>query len=92
MYAGFTFVSIWGYRKPFTENGKEYRKKAIWIAIGIGTAYGLLTEIMQEYLVPGRIGSVYDWIADLLGSIIGALIAYFLLPDRNNLKNETLDK
>ena len=92
MYAGFVFVSIWGYRKPFTENGKEYRKKAVWIAIVIGASYGIVTELMQEFLIPTRTGSVYDWIADLLGSIIGAIIAYFFLHDRNNLKNEALDK
>ena len=92
MYAGFTFLSLWGYRKPFAENGKEYRKKAVWMAIGIGAAYGIVTEMIQEFLIPTRTGSVYDWIADLLGSIIGAIIAYFFLRDRNNLKNEALDK
>jgi VanZ family protein len=92
MYAGFTFASIWGYRKPFKENGDAYRWKAVWIAILIGIVYGALTEVMQETLIPGRTGSVYDWIADTIGSILGAIIAYFLLRDRNNLKNEALDK
>ena len=92
MYAGFTFASIWGYRKPFKEKGDAYRWKAVWIAILIGIVYGALTEVMQETLIPGRTGSVYDWIADTIGSILGAIIAYFLLRDRNNLKNEALDK
>ena len=64
----------------------------LWIAILIGIFYGALTEIMQETVVPGRTGSVYDWIADLVGCILGAIIAYFLLRDRNNLKNEALHK
>ena len=92
MYAGFVFASIWGYREPFRERGKAYRKKVLWIALGIGIAYGALTEIMQETLVPSRTGSVYDWIADVIGCILGAIIAYFFLRDRNNLKNEALDK
>ena len=92
MYAGFVFAILWGYRKPFKEKGKSYRQKALWIALSIGVVYGVLTEIMQETLVPGRTGSVYDWIADLIGCILGAIIAYFFLRDRNNLKNEALRK
>ena len=92
MYAGFAFAILWGYRKPFQENGKAYRRKALWITLVIGIAYGLLTEIMQETLVPGRTGNVYDWIADIIGCVLGAIIAYFLLRDRNNLKNEALHK
>ena len=92
MYAGFVFAMLWGYRKPFTENGKAFRRKALWITLIIGIMYGILTEIMQETLVPGRTGSVYDWLADVIGCILGAIIAYFLLHDRNNLKNEALHK
>ena len=92
MYAGFTFVSLWGYREPFRERGRAYRRKALWIAIVLGIAYGALTEIMQETLIPTRTGSLYDWIADTLGSILGAIFAQFFLRGRNNLKNATLDK
>lgn len=92
MYAGFVFACLWGYRKPFKENGSAFRRKALWISLGIGIVYGVLTELMQEFLIPGRIGSVYDWIADSIGCVLGAIIAYFLLRDRNNLKNEALHK
>ena len=92
MYAGFTFISLWGYRKPFCEQGRSYRKKASWIAIIIGIAYGALTEIMQETLIPSRTGSIYDWIADIIGSILGVIFAQIFLRNRNNLKNATLDK
>ena len=92
MYAGFTFASIWGYRKPFQERGNNYRKKALWIAIIIGIAYGAITEIIQETLIPTRTGSIYDWIADIIGSILGAIFAQILLRNRNNLKNATFGK
>ena len=92
MYAGFSFITVWGYRKPFKERGKAYRKKLLWVVTVIGIVYGALTEVMQETLIPLRTGSVYDWIADLLGSIIGAIIVYFFLRDRNNLKNEAFCK
>ena len=92
MYLGFAFITLWGYRKPFQENGKSYRRKALWLTLAIGIVFGALTEIMQEKLVPSRIGSVYDWIADIIGSIIGVTAYYFFNRNGNNLKNESLHK
>ena len=92
MYMGFTFITLWGYRKPYGENGKAYRNKALWITLAIGIAYGALTEVMQETLIPTRTGSVYDWIADIIGGVLGAGLYYFLFRNGNNLKNEALHK
>lgn len=92
MYAGFTFLCLWGYRIPFREKGRKYRTRALWIALAIGIVYGALTEIMQETLIPSRTGSIYDWIADIIGSAFGVLFAQIFLRDRNNLENEALDK
>lgn len=92
MFAGFTFATLWGYRKQYQENGKAYRQKAIWITVVIGITYGILTEVMQEYLIPKRIGSVYDWLADVIGCFLGACIYYFSHRKGNNLKNEAFCK
>ena len=76
MYAGFAFACLWGYRKQFVSNGSAYRKKAILLAIIISIAYGGLTEIMQEYLVPKRTGDWLDFLADSIGTGIGVLVFY----------------
>ena len=76
MYATFAFLCLWGYRKQFVTNGIEYRKRAIWLAVAISIAYGGLTELMQEFLVPTRTGDWIDFIADILGTGLGALIFY----------------
>ena len=76
MYAGFAFACLWGYRKQFVSNGSAYRKKAIILALVISIAYGGLTEIMQEYLVPKRTGDWMDFLADSIGTGIGVLIFY----------------
>ena len=76
MYAGFAFACLWGYRKQFVSNGSAYRKKAILLALVISIAYGGLTEIMQEYLVPKRTGDWLDFLADSIGTGIGVLIFY----------------
>ena len=76
MYATFAFLCLWGYRKQFIDNGSEYRKRAIWLAVIISFAYGGLTEIIQEALVPGRTGDWFDFLADGIGTVLGATVFY----------------
>ena len=92
MYMGFSFITVWGYRKPYQDQGKAYRKKVLWLVLAISLAFGGLTEIMQEYLIPSRTGSVYDWIADAIGSILGVVLYYFFHQSRNNLQNQSFCK
>ena len=76
MYAGFAFACLWGYRSQFVSKSLDYKKKAILLAIIISIAYGGLTEMIQEYLVPTRSGDKFDFIADCLGTGLGALFFY----------------
>ena len=76
MYAGFTFSCLWGYRSQFISNGIAYKKRAILHAIIISLAYGGLTELIQEYLVSTRTGDLFDYIADCIGTGLGALLFY----------------
>lgn len=92
MYLGFAYLTLWGYRKSFMERGKSYRLKALWITLAIGIVYGALTEIMQETFIPGRVGSLFDWIADIIGSVLGVLFFYFFHRDGNKSKNEAYYK
>ena len=71
MYACFAFLCIWGYRKQFIANEKDYRVKALILAAVISILYGGLTELMQENLIPSRTGSWYDFLADTLGTFLG---------------------
>ena len=92
MFLGFSFITLWGYRKPYQENGKNYRIKAIAITIVISILFGALTEIMQEAFIPGRDGNIFDWIADVLGAVFGVCLYYFFQRKRNNLKNAAFRK
>ena len=82
MYATFAFLCLWGYRKQFISNGLKYKKKAILLAVVISIAYGGLTEIMQEYLVPTRTGDWVDFAADAVGSIVGIGIFYLFFREK----------
>ena len=77
MYATFAFLCLWGYRKQFVSNGLAYQKKALLLAVVISIFYGGLTEMLQEYLVPGRTGDWFDFLADSIGTLLGVFV--FLL-------------
>ncbi len=78
MYAVFAFLCLWGYRHSYRTAETSRRKKSLVLATLIGIAYGGFTEIMQEYLVPGRIGDVMDFLADALGTLLGVgVFAFF---------------
>ena len=85
MYAGFAFLCLWGYREPYSERDRHYRRRAIVWATAIGICYGALTEIMQETICYQRTGSWYDWFADIIGTGIG--IAFFAILYRVKNKN-----
>ena len=76
MYATFAFLCLWGYRQQFISNGIAYQRKALLLAVVISIAYGGITELMQEYLVPSRTGDWIDFLADIAGTLVGAMIFY----------------
>ena len=82
MYAAFAFLCLWGYRKQFFSNGIEYQKRALLLAVVISIAYGGLTEIMQEYLVPKRTGDWVDFAADAIGTLVGVGIFYLFYREK----------
>ena len=76
MYASFAFACLWGYRSQFINNDSAYKKRAILLAVVISIAYGGLTEMIQEHLVPTRSGDWFDFISDCLGTGLGVLVFY----------------
>ena len=49
----------------------------IALAVAIGALYGVSDEFHQRF-VPGRDASVDDWIADVLGTLAGGIVAVTL--------------
>ena len=82
MYAGFAFLCIWGYRSQFISNGKTYRKRALLFTALISIGYGGLTEMIQEFLVPTRTGDWFDFLADVLGTLLGLFVFYLFFKNR----------
>ena len=70
------------FMKPVARFSISHRKKwhyfiAITLAICV---WGLVTEFIQKYLIPGRTFDLNDWAADSAGAIITMLFSkrYFL--------------
>jgi VanZ family protein len=51
---------------------------ALLLTMLIGSAYGAIDEFHQ-YFVPGRNCDVWDWLADTLGALLGALAMMILV-------------
>ena len=49
---------------------------AVLLTTLTGSVYGIIDEIHQ-YFVPGRHSNVWDWVANTLGSLLGALAIMF---------------
>jgi len=47
------------------------------ISLSIGALYGLIDEVHQ-YFVPGRASNLADWIADVLGAVLGSVAVWLV--------------
>ena len=82
-YLGLAFLlSLNFYFQEKWEGVSKYFLKYTFIVISL---YGLIDEIHQIF-VPNRSAEFYDWLADLLGGVIGLFIANFFL--KNIRKNK----
>jgi len=70
VYAFYTFSVTMAFS---TSKSAKLKRNMCLVALFIGLAYGALDEIHQLF-VGGRSASIYDWIADALGSILGVYL------------------
>ena len=76
-YAVFSMIlayELYRQRYVFVE-----KKMAVW-AIAFPIIYGGLIEILQEKFFPPRSGEWADWLADIIGVLVGFFIAKYIYP------------
>lgn len=78
----FCFLLFYGFFKQYSISKRRF--KYISICFSIGVIYAALTEIFQVYVFIGRNGNIYDFIADVVGCILG--ISFFLLINRKKIR------
>ena len=50
------------------------RKNPVFISFLVGMVFAIFTEVMQATIIPGRNGNIYDFLADMLGCLLGYTI------------------
>jgi hypothetical protein len=72
LFGGIVFSICMPFKKAAVE---RQTKLTIFIKIALATCiWGITTELIQKYFVPGRQFDLYDWAADSLGAIISFFV------------------
>jgi VanZ family protein len=74
VYALFAGCILWGQEKGF---GQPVAGGRVWLAVILAAAYGITDEVHQRF-VPGRMGTWQDWVADVVGALIGGWCIFVL--------------
>ena len=82
-----SYSMLWGYRKKILSHDVRYIKKSFLLTLLLSVSYGALTELMQKYVFINRFGSIYDFIADAIGCVLGAIV-FFLYLKKKVKKNK----
>ncbi|NNF01365.1 MAG: VanZ family protein [Bacteroidia bacterium] len=62
----------------------------IVIGLIISVLYGGVIELIQEHIVSWRSGDRYDFIADVLGAVLGSLIFIYFYASPNKTRRNGL--
>jgi len=62
--------------------------RAVLLTTAIGSIYGAIDEIHQ-YFVPYRDSNVFDWVANTLGSFLGALVIMLVMRKYRQAEQNT---
>lgn len=71
VYAVLAFLLSVGLRKQYERF--LLRHYHLMIAFLISISYGLLLELLQDFMTMGRAGSLYDQLANMAGAVVGIL-------------------
>ena len=82
-----SYSMLWGYRKKILSHDVRYIKKSFLLTLLLSVSYGALTELMQKYVFINRFGSIYDFITDAIGCVLGAIV-FFLYFKKKVKKNK----
>lgn len=73
IFAGFSFLILHGFSK---DSGVSTRKMA-GLTLLIASSFGALTEILQATIFINRLGSIADFLVDLVGNMAGLLVFHY---------------
>ena len=85
VHVGLFSILAFLFMYPFFKSSLNSKEKwYLIIKIAIATSvWGLTTEFIQKYFVPGRSFDLFDWAADSTGALIALLTARFWFVSHN---------
>lgn len=66
----------------FQEKWDKLKLKYAAFAVIISSVYGMLDEVHQIF-IPNRSAELLDWLADFSGSLLGAIIVFYIIKQIN---------
>jgi VanZ family protein len=69
LFGVYLFLLPEGFRKQVWF--AKLRRKPVITSLVIGIVFAFFIEVMQMHVIPGRNGNIYDFLADIAGSLLG---------------------
>ncbi len=69
----------------------QLSKKWIFFALLITSTYGLFDEVHQIF-IPGRYFDWWDFVADVVGSLLGILLVRIIISEKVSNKNKSVEQ
>lgn len=77
VFGTLSFSMLWGYREKIIYKNTKIKKKPYLLTLLLSISYGCLTELLQKYVFINRYGSIYDFIADAIGCVLGVIVFFY---------------
>ena len=78
VHAGLFCILAFLFMMPFCKSNLTHKNKwntVIKIALAV-IVWGLTTEFIQKFFIPGRAFDLWDWLADSLGVILAVVVCW----------------
>ena len=82
LFGFFAFLTPWGFRKKILSENDSYKRKVLIQSFLLTISYGALTEILQKYIFVNRYGSIYDFLANAIGCLLGTIVFFLFIKKK----------
>ena len=76
LFGTYTFLLLEGFKRQ--SRHAFLSNQSLLISLIIGIVFAFFIEVMQKFVIPGRNGNIYDFIADVLGIFLGYASWYII--------------
>ncbi len=82
-YGTLMYLLLMGFIRQY--GTREMRFSIIIVSFFIGIVFGALIEGLQFFVFVGRSGNIYDFVANVIGCLLGILVFWIVLKKRKRI-------